>query len=84
MPSGEKAIQNLQKDKGIVARFVLGYTLDPEEMAVLEMEEKMYGSMIRLDVREKYHNLVLKMRRYMQKAEELYDFNYILKVSTTR
>uniref|UniRef100_A0A061SCC1 Hexosyltransferase n=1 Tax=Tetraselmis sp. GSL018 TaxID=582737 RepID=A0A061SCC1_9CHLO len=49
-------------------------------MSVLDDEEKLYGTMVRLKVREKYHNLVLKMRKYMIWAEHNYNFKYILKV----
>jgi len=80
MPNSEEGIVKLMEETGVVVRFVLGFSQDPAEAEVLNQEEEMYGGMIRLHVREKYHNLVLKMRRYMQKAEEMYEFNYLLKV----
>jgi len=81
VPENEENIRVLQKKYGVVVRFVVGFTSDADEMSVLDDEEKLYGTMVRLKVREKYHNLVLKMRKYMIWAEHNYNFKYILKVS---
>jgi galactosylxylosylprotein 3-beta-galactosyltransferase len=80
MPNTEDGLQQLQAQTGVVVRFVMGFSLIEEENNQLAEEEKTFGKMIRLDVREKYHNLVLKMRRYLQKMLELYDFAFALKV----
>jgi len=70
----------LQVQTGVVVRFVMGFSLIEEENMKVAEEEKMFGNMIRLDVREKYHNVVLKTRRYLQKVLELYDFDFAVKV----
>jgi hypothetical protein len=80
MPNTEDGIQQLQAQTGVVVRFVMGFSLNEEENLQLAEEEKTFGKMIRLDVREKYHNLVLKTRRYLQKMLELYDFDFAVKV----
>jgi len=79
-PSSEIEILSLQKETGVMVRYVVGTSPDETAMRSLEEEERQYGGMIRLEVREKYHNLVLKMRRYMQWAVRNYDFDFMLKV----
>mmetsp|Transcript_32938 Transcript_32938/g.85415 ORF Transcript_32938/g.85415 Transcript_32938/m.85415 type:complete len:404 (-) Transcript_32938:97-1308(-) len=80
VPGSEAAIRALQSERGVVVRFVMGFSGDEAENSLLAEEESLYGRMIRLDVREKYHNLVLKMRRYMAAVVATYDFGYALKV----
>lgn len=79
-PNSEEGIRQLQVQTGVVVRFVMGFSLIEEENMKVAEEEKMFGNMIRLDVREKYHNVVLKTRRYLQKVLELYDFDFAVKV----
>ena len=84
VPESEVAILQLQQLRGVLVRFVVGFSHSEEAMEVLKEEVGLYGDMIRLDVLEKYHNLVLKMRRYMQWATQHYSFDYLLKVSANR
>ena len=80
-PKSEDEILELQEATGIALRFVIGFSESAEEMNRLREEEKQYGKMIRLDVKEKYHNLVLKMRRFMQWSVQNYDFAFLVKVT---
>lgn len=79
-PSSDKAIEDLKLETGLVVRFVVGFSDSAREMERVAEEEKWHGKMIRLNVKEKYHNLVLKMRRYMQWASANYDFQFVVKV----
>jgi len=79
-PSSERAILELQEATGVVVRFVMGFSTSSDEMASVAEEERHYGKMVRLDVKEKYHNLVLKMRRFMQWSVRNYDFAFLVKV----
>lgn len=80
MPGSEGEIRQLQEQSGVMVRFVVGFSHEEEAMRVLDREAQLHGDMIRLEVLEKYHNLVLKMRRFMQWAQLYYNFDFLLKV----
>ncbi|XP_030511436.2 probable beta-1,3-galactosyltransferase 2 [Rhodamnia argentea] len=81
MPQGEKR-KKLEKEKGIVMRFVVGRSMKPGgalDQAVDE-EEKLYGDLLRLDHVEAYLELSAKTKKYFATAVSLWDAEFYIKV----
>jgi len=81
-PTSEEEIEGLSRRTGVVTRFVVGMSHLEGFQKILDNEEKDYGRMVLPQVRDKFHNRVLKLRRFMQWAAANNDFQYLLKAAS--
>ncbi|XP_021889142.1 probable beta-1,3-galactosyltransferase 2 isoform X1 [Carica papaya] len=81
MPQGEK-LKNLEEEKGIVIRFVIGHSLSGGGLLdrVIDAEEKLHGDFLRLDHAEGYLELSAKTKTYFSTAVSLWDAEFYVKV----
>ncbi|XP_039169898.1 probable beta-1,3-galactosyltransferase 2 [Eucalyptus grandis] len=81
MPRGEKR-KKLEKEKGIVMRFVIGHSMKPGGALdqSLDEEEKLYGDLLRLNHVEAYLELSAKTKAYFATAVSLWDAEFYIKV----
>ncbi|CAN1222528.1 Probable beta-1,3-galactosyltransferase 2 [Linum grandiflorum] len=72
MPQGEKR-KRLEKEKGIVVRFVIGHSSTPGGILdkSIDAEDKMHGDFLRLDHVEGYLELSAKTKTYFSTAATL-------------
>ncbi|CAN0852302.1 Probable beta-1,3-galactosyltransferase 2 [Linum grandiflorum] len=76
MPQGEKR-DKLEKEKGIVIRFVIGHS---STSSGIDAEDEMHGDFMRLDHIEGYLALSAKTKTYFSTAVALWDANFYVKV----
>ncbi|XP_074280181.1 putative beta-1,3-galactosyltransferase 8 isoform X2 [Silene latifolia] len=81
MPTGEK-LKKLEKEKGIVIRFVIGHSATPGGVLdkAIDSEEEEYKDFLRLNHVEGYHELSTKTRLYFSTAVTLWDADFYVKV----
>ncbi|XP_062076181.1 probable beta-1,3-galactosyltransferase 8 [Humulus lupulus] len=81
MPRGEN-LKKLEKEKGIVIRFVIGYsaTRGGALDRAIEAEEAEHRDFLRLNHVEGYHQLSTKTRLYFSTAVSLWDAFFYVKV----
>ncbi|KAM1005428.1 hypothetical protein ACFX1T_002332 [Malus domestica] len=81
MPRGEK-LKKLEKEKGIVIRFVIGQSAMPGGMLdrAIEAEEAKHNDFLRLNHEEGYHELSTKTRLYFSTAISIWDAEFYVKV----
>ncbi|XP_060971524.1 probable beta-1,3-galactosyltransferase 8 isoform X2 [Cannabis sativa] len=81
MPRGEN-LKKLEKEKGIVIRFVIGYsaTRGGALDKAIEAEEAEHRDFLRLNHVEGYHQLSTKTRLYFSTAVSLWDAFFYVKV----
>uniref|UniRef100_A0A803LWU3 Hexosyltransferase n=1 Tax=Chenopodium quinoa TaxID=63459 RepID=A0A803LWU3_CHEQI len=81
MPQGEQ-LKKLEKEKGIVVRFVIGHSSSPGGVLdrVLDAEEAQYKDFFRLDHAEGYHELSSKTKIYFSTAVAKWDADFYVKV----
>ncbi|CAN1222526.1 Probable beta-1,3-galactosyltransferase 2 [Linum grandiflorum] len=81
MPQGEKR-KRLEKEKGIVVRFVIGHSSTPGGILdkSIDAEDKMHGDFLRLDHVEGYLELSAKTKTYFSTAVALWDADFYVKV----
>ncbi|OWM73967.1 probable beta-1,3-galactosyltransferase 8 [Punica granatum] len=81
MPRGEK-LKKLEKEKGIVIRFVIGHSVTPGGIQdkVIDAEDAKHGDFLRLDHVEGYHKLSTKTRIYFSTAISIWDADFYVKV----
>ncbi|KAK4768518.1 hypothetical protein SAY87_003659 [Trapa incisa] len=81
MPTGEK-LKKLEKEKGIVIRFVIGHSAMPGGALdkAIDAEEAKYGDFLRLNHVEGYHRLSTKTRIYFTTAISIWDAEFYVKV----
>ncbi|XP_043806023.1 probable beta-1,3-galactosyltransferase 8 isoform X2 [Manihot esculenta] len=81
MPKGAK-LKELEKEKGIVIRFVIGHSATPGGALdkALDLEEAEYKDFLRLQHVEGYHQLSTKTRLYFSTAVSIWDAHFYVKV----
>ncbi|XP_021598012.1 probable beta-1,3-galactosyltransferase 2 isoform X3 [Manihot esculenta] len=81
MPKGEKR-KKLEKEKGIVIRFVIGHSSTTGGILdkAIEAEEMAHGDFLRLEHVEGYMELSAKTKAYFTTAIELWDAEFYVKV----
>ena len=81
MPRGEN-LKKLEKEKGVVIRFVIGYSATRGGVLdrAIEAEEAEHGDFLRLNHVEGYHQLSTKTRLYFSTAVSLWDAFFYVKV----
>ncbi|GAA0174270.1 glycosyltransferase [Lithospermum erythrorhizon] len=81
MPKGEK-LQKLEKEKGIIMRFVIGHSSTPGGVLdkAIDAENAEYNDFLILDHVEGYHELSTKTRLYFSTAVSMWDADFYVKV----
>ncbi|XP_021911705.1 probable beta-1,3-galactosyltransferase 8 isoform X1 [Carica papaya] len=81
MPGGAK-LKKLEREKGIVIRFVIGHSATPGGILdkAIDAEEVEHGDFLRLKHVEGYHELSTKTRLYFSTAVSIWDAEFYLKV----
>ncbi|KAG6738678.1 hypothetical protein D5086_033470 [Populus alba] len=81
MPKGEK-LRKLEKEKGIVIRFVIGHSATPGGVLdrAVDSEDAEHKDFLRLKHVEGYHELSTKTRLYFSTAVSIWDAEFYLKV----
>ncbi|MCL7045170.1 hypothetical protein MKW94_001988 [Papaver nudicaule] len=81
MPTGDK-LKKLEKEKGIVIRFVIGHSSTPGGYLdrAIDAEEARYDDFLRLKHVEGYNELSAKTRTYFSTASSIWDADFYMKV----
>ncbi|WOL20041.1 beta-1,3-galactosyltransferase 7 [Canna indica] len=81
MPQGEK-LQQLEHDKGIVVRFMIGHSATANSILdkAIDSEEARHNDFLRLDHVEGYHELSAKTKIFFSTAVALWDAEFYVKV----
>ncbi|OVA04696.1 Glycosyl transferase [Macleaya cordata] len=81
MPKGEE-LRKLEKDKGIVMRFVIGHSATPGGVLdrAIDAEEKQHNDFLRLNHVEGYHELSSKTQIYFSTVVAMWDADFYIKV----
>ncbi|XAR70116.1 Galactosylxylosylprotein 3-beta-galactosyltransferase [Bertholletia excelsa] len=81
MPRGEE-LKKLEKEKGIVIRFVIGHSATPGGVLdrAIEAEEEQHKDFLRLNHVEGYHELSSKTQIYFSTAAAKWDADFYIKV----
>ncbi|KAJ7949636.1 Hexosyltransferase [Quillaja saponaria] len=81
LPEGAK-LKKLEKEKGIVIRFVIGHSATPGGVLdnAIDEENAEHKDFLRLDHVEGYHELSTKTRLYFSTAVSLWDAEFYVKV----
>lgn len=79
--AGDK-LSKLEKEKGIVVRFVIGHSAIPGGVLerAIDSEDAQYKDFLRLDHIEGYHELSTKTRLYFSKVVTIWDADFYVKV----
>lgn len=80
-PSGRAELERVEREQGIVVRFVAGSSADAALEAALSAEAEQHGDFLRLPhLIEGYAGLPTKTLRFLRAVTERYEPQYILKV----
>ncbi|KAF3607951.1 hypothetical protein DY000_02048750, partial [Brassica cretica] len=81
MPTGEK-LKKIEKEKGIVVRFVIGHSATPGGVLdkAIDEEDSEHKDFLRLKHIEGYHQLSTKTRLYFSTAAAMWDAEFYVKV----
>lgn len=79
-PDSRAKRERLEKESGIIVRFVVGHSSDPIEEAKLADEERNFGDFLRVPLVESYYGLTNKTKTFMATAFSLYDPDWVVKV----
>ncbi|MCL7051671.1 hypothetical protein MKW94_016547, partial [Papaver nudicaule] len=80
MPKGEN-LRKLEKEKGIVMRFVIGHSETPGVLdRLIDAEEKQHNDFLKLNHVEGYHQLSTKTQIYFTTVVALWDADFYIKV----
>ncbi|BAF22771.1 beta-1,6-galactosyltransferase GALT31A [Oryza sativa Japonica Group] len=83
LPQGEH-LQRLEKEKGVVIRFVIGRSANPSPDSEVERaiaaEDKEYNDILRLDHVERNGSLPLKIQMFLSTALSIWDADFYVKV----
>ncbi|XP_073314899.1 probable beta-1,3-galactosyltransferase 8 [Primulina huaijiensis] len=81
MLKGDK-LKKLEKNKGIVIRFVIGHSATPGGVLdrAIDVEDAEHRDFFRLDHVEGYHELSTKTRLFFSKAVTIWDADFYVKV----
>ncbi|CAM6090243.1 unnamed protein product [Calypogeia fissa] len=80
LPSTPEGIMRLEKETGLVIRFVIGTTSDTRAAAELQTEIDTYKDFLRIANEEEYSRLPFKTLEYFQAAYMLYDADFYVKI----
>ncbi|KAM0849667.1 hypothetical protein ACQ4PT_053591 [Festuca glaucescens] len=78
MPQGVH-LQRLEKEKGIVIRFVIGRSPDSEVERAIDAEDKEYSDILRLNHVEGYGGLPMKIQMFLSTALSTWDADFYIK-----
>lgn len=75
-------LKKLEKDKGVVVRFVIGHSATPGGVLdrAIDAEEAEHKDFLRLKHVEGYHELSTKTRLYFSTAVSIWDADFYVKV----
>ncbi|PIN17397.1 Galactosyltransferase [Handroanthus impetiginosus] len=81
MPQGED-LKKLEKEKGIIIRFVIGHSSTPGGVLdrAIDAEEAQHKDFLRLNHVEGYHELSSKTQTYFSTAAAMWDADFYIKV----
>uniref|UniRef100_A0A803PMC6 Hexosyltransferase n=2 Tax=Cannabis sativa TaxID=3483 RepID=A0A803PMC6_CANSA len=81
MPQGEE-LKRLEKEKGIIIRFVIGHSASPGGVLdrAIDAEETQHKDFLRLNHVEGYHELSSKTQIYFSTAVAKWDADFFIKV----
>ncbi|XP_073305725.1 beta-1,6-galactosyltransferase GALT31A-like isoform X3 [Primulina huaijiensis] len=81
MPQGEY-LKNLEKEKGVIIRFVIGHSAAPGGVLdrAIDAEDAQHRDFLRLNHVEGYHELSAKTQIYFSTAAAKWDANFYIKV----
>lgn len=81
MPQGGK-LKQLEQERGIVVRFVIGHSATPEGILdrVINAEDAKHSDFLRLDHIEGYHELSAKTKVFLSTAVTKWDADFYVKV----
>ncbi|XP_061359414.1 probable beta-1,3-galactosyltransferase 8 [Gastrolobium bilobum] len=81
LPKG-KQLKELEKEKGIVIRFMIGHSTTPGGILdkAIDAEEAEHNDFLRLDHVEGYHELSTKTRLYFSTVISMWDADFYVKV----
>eukprot|EP00210_Caulerpa_lentillifera_P004025 g3840.t1 len=79
-PNSREERERIEKESGIVIRFIVGHSSDPKEEEKLAEEERTYGDFLRVPLVESYYALTNKTKTFMATAFSVYDPDWIVKV----
>ncbi|GAB4835058.1 Beta-1,6-galactosyltransferase galt31a [Ancistrocladus abbreviatus] len=81
MPQGEE-LKKLEKDKGMIIRFVIGHSASPGGVLdrAIDAEELHHKDLLRLNHVEGYHELSTKTQIYFSTAVAKWDADFYIKV----
>ncbi|OAE32552.1 hypothetical protein AXG93_2153s1060 [Marchantia polymorpha subsp. ruderalis] len=81
MPQGDK-LKQLEQEKGIVIRFVIGHSATPGGILdrAIEAEDAQHNDFLRLEHVEGYHELSAKTKIYFSTAVSKWDADFYVKV----
>ncbi|KAF8379813.1 hypothetical protein HHK36_029262 [Tetracentron sinense] len=81
MPQGED-LRKLEKEKGIIIRFVIGHSATPSDVLdrAIEAEEEQHQDFLRLNHVEAYRELSSKTQIYFSMAVAKWDADFYIKV----
>ncbi|XP_057847840.1 beta-1,3-galactosyltransferase 7 isoform X2 [Cryptomeria japonica] len=81
MPQGER-LNQLEKEKGIVIRFVIGHSATPDGILdrAIDAEDAQHKDFLRLEHVEGYHELSAKTKIYFATAVAKWDADFYIKV----
>lgn len=79
-PQSRSMLQKLEDDHGIVARFVIGHSIDTQQELRLQKEMRDNGDFLQLGISESYLSLATKTLNFFSTVSKLYNARYILKV----
>ncbi|KAK2379563.1 beta-1,3-galactosyltransferase [Trifolium repens] len=81
LPKGDK-LKELEKEKGIVARFMIGHSTTPGSILdkSIDEEEAEHHDFLRLDHVEGYHELSSKTRLFFSTVTSMWDADFYVKI----
>ncbi|XP_038983304.1 beta-1,3-galactosyltransferase 7-like isoform X2 [Phoenix dactylifera] len=81
MPQGEK-LQQLEREKGIVIRFMIGHSATSNSILdkAIHSEEAQHNDILRLEHVEGYHELSTKTKIFFSTAVAIWDADFYVKV----
>ncbi|XP_003605659.3 probable beta-1,3-galactosyltransferase 8 isoform X2 [Medicago truncatula] len=81
LPKGDK-LKELEKEKGVVVRFMIGHSTTPGSILdkSLDEEEAEHNDFLRLDHVEGYHELSSKTRLFFSTVTSMWDADFYVKI----
>jgi len=79
-PNSVEERERLEREKGIVVRFIVGNSKDPDEQKLLAEEDATHHDFLRLPITESYYGLTNKTKTFFAAALSMYDPDWVVKV----